>query len=316
MQENTANSLATLSLKRLELLHLLFATHSLAYAAEEMHLSLSAASRQLTQARMDLDDELFVRSGYTMTPTDRMIELAPKIAAALQGLRDLLPESAFDPGQIRQTFHVSAADIGFVNFIAPVLPQIQRIAPRLSLVITPPHSGISEDLRSGRLDMAIFPQMPDETDLHSLQLGLFTLSLLMRADHPVAKAMREHGTIQPEELFRWPQVTFNVMRTNTPSFFKSRIDETLAKYGHDTPTLSLPYFNSAPFMLLESDYIQWIPTYMAKQWCRSEQFFSFVMPEFKTGFTPHLFWHRRSDRNLAHQWLRSMIAAAAKETAG
>ena len=147
---------ATLSLSRLLLLDAVWRLRSLSDAAKECGLSVSTASRQLSQARKDFGDELFIRSGYELYPTDRMNALSNELEPLLARLSGLMRPEEFDPATLRKTFRVMTADNGFMAFIAPSLRLLQEQAPRVSLdIVLPQPESIERMLKDGSIDLAI-----------------------------------------------------------------------------------------------------------------------------------------------------------------
>ena len=69
------NKASDFTLEELQFLVTLTETHSLTLAAERHHLSMGSASRRLTKLREFFEDQLFVRAGLSMLPTQRMREI-------------------------------------------------------------------------------------------------------------------------------------------------------------------------------------------------------------------------------------------------
>ena len=206
---------ATLSLSRLLLLDAVWRLRSLSDAAKECGLSVSTASRQLSQARKDFGDELFIRSGYELYPTDRMNALSNELEPLLARLSGLMRPEEFDPATLRKTFRVMTADNGFMAFIAPSLRLLQEQAPRVSLdIVLPQPESIERMLKDGSIDLAITPIPQNAADLESLPLARIRKCLLMRKGHPLAKELLEHGleSLTPEKIAKWPQAFTNLVK--------------------------------------------------------------------------------------------------------
>ncbi|MDL2059939.1 LysR family transcriptional regulator [Mesosutterella sp. AGMB02718] len=307
MSKNSKNP--TLSLSRLQLLESIFRNRSLSAAAKECGLSVSAASRQLSQAREDFEDELFVRSGYDMIPTDRMSELEEELAPLLSRLQSLTDKEDFDPSKIQKTFRIMTADNGFIAFIAPALKDINRQAPRASIeILNLSPDRLGEFLREGRADLAIMPRVPAAADLASLPLARIRKHIMMRRDHPLALDLIRNGvsSLTIEKIIRWPQAYTSL----TPQAKILKLEEAPCH-------LSFPYLNSSPAVLLDTDYIDWVPESSVKYWERIPGLISFELPDsICPPFTPKLIWSRRSSGNPENVWLRSLIIGKARENYG
>lgn len=297
---------ATLSLSRLLLLDAVWRLRSLSDAAKECGLSVSTASRQLSQARKDFGDELFIRSGYELYPTDRMNALSNELEPLLARLSGLMRPEEFDPATLRKTFRVMTADNGFMAFIAPSLRLLQEQAPRVSLdIVLPQPESIERMLKDGSIDLAITPIPQNAADLESLPLARIRKCLLMRKGHPLAKELLEHGleSLTPEKIAKWPQAFTNLVKVPEE---KSIVNP--------PSVLRVPYFNSIAFALPDTDYIDWIPESAANYWENFPGLISFPLPEdISPAFTPRLIWSARSTHNPEHVWLRSLIISRARE---
>ena len=307
MPKNSKNP--TLSLSRLQLLESIFRNRSLSAAAKECGLSVSAASRQLSQAREDFEDELFVRSGYDMIPTDRMSELEEELAPLLARLQALTDKDDFDPSKIQKTFRIMTADNGFIAFIAPALKDINRQAPRASIeILNLSPDKLGEFLREGRADLAIMPRVPAAADLASLPLARIKKHIMMRRGHPLALDLIRNGvsSLTIDKIIQWPQAYTNL----TP---QAKILKPESAPCH----LSFPYLNSSPAVLLDTNYIDWVPESSVKYWERIPGLISFELPDsICPPFTPKLIWSRRSSGNPENVWLRSLIIGKARENYG
>ena len=74
-------------------------TGSLTGAAKILGVNQSTASHGLQKLRKIFDDQLFVKSGRGIVPTDRVIELIPRIRKLLPELTCLLQTQSFDPAE-------------------------------------------------------------------------------------------------------------------------------------------------------------------------------------------------------------------------
>ncbi len=95
---------------------------------DRVGLSQPAVSSALGRLRHIIGDELFVREGNRMVPTERSLSLREPIRDALRRMEDALSAVArFDPAVATQTFRISGSDY-FSTLLMPRLAA--RIAPR------------------------------------------------------------------------------------------------------------------------------------------------------------------------------------------
>lgn len=148
----------------------LFKTMSLTLTGNELGTSTATISRALSTAREFFADELFVRSGPRMVPTARMRELLPDINDVLRRLEKLSAPTVFDPAELSRTFRIAAADNGVLAFLFPAFKRILKQAPQVKLDVIGLNGDLFEDLRNGRLDLAMFPFDPIPPNAAALYL--------------------------------------------------------------------------------------------------------------------------------------------------
>jgi DNA-binding transcriptional LysR family regulator len=79
--------------------------------AQQLGLSPSAISHALTRLRDVFADPLFIRRSHGLEPTQRALELGPRIEALIEAIGQTVSgEAAFDPGTSRRRFRLACAD--------------------------------------------------------------------------------------------------------------------------------------------------------------------------------------------------------------
>lgn len=187
--------LESLDLNLLLALHWLLAEQNVTAAADQLGLSQPAASRALARLREIFDDPLLVKTGARMELTRFAEAMQPALALAIERCRDVLRVSgAFDPAQQEGAFRIACVD--FVGAIAAgawaegVAPH----APKLDLEIVNLSIEASRELSSGKIDLAIVPDLsllnlPGSVDLEQfvrkriIGQEYFTA---VRKEHPIA----------------------------------------------------------------------------------------------------------------------------------
>ena len=74
----------------------LLQTGNVTATASELHMSQPAVSRALAHLREMFGDPLFVRAPGGVGPTDRAIQLAPRVSDLVDGLSELIAPQDFD----------------------------------------------------------------------------------------------------------------------------------------------------------------------------------------------------------------------------
>lgn len=293
-----SSKLPVTNLESLQLLEEILRTGQLSAAADALRLNISTASRQLTEMREALDDPLFLRNGKGLVPTTRMQALRPIIRNILQSAEALACEAVFSPKTANGKFKILTFDNALLLYIFPVLPQLHKEAPHLFIEIgfVASTEQLVDELRRGTADLALFPAPPKRSDLCTKDLDPQHYQLLMRRNHPLASSQSE---ISVESMRRYTQI----MPGNLPKRSWTIL------YDSGVPSISIPYFNTAPFLVEQTDYVMWIPSRTAEYWMKQGQFAVRDLPEdLACSFSPKLIWNSRSDADPLHQWVRSLIS--------
>ena len=92
---------------------------SLTKAAEVVGITQPAVSNALSRLREKFDDELFVRTGSGMVPTQKTENIIKDIQNALQLMQKSVNEpDEFDPATGQKTFRISLGDINEGRILA------------------------------------------------------------------------------------------------------------------------------------------------------------------------------------------------------
>jgi DNA-binding transcriptional LysR family regulator len=168
-------------------------------AAERMHVAQPGVSAQIRQLEREFGQELLDRSGRTVTITEAgrtVLPFARVALAAVDGAKLAVDELA---GLVRG--HVAIGMVTSHNVDIPgMLASFNKDYPAVGITLAEAHSSaLVEDVRSGRLDVAIVGVAEDPPDLE-----LHTLS-----DEPLVAAVsgkRTKGKIAIGELKDQPLI--------------------------------------------------------------------------------------------------------------
>jgi len=208
--------LEDLDLNLIVTLHWLLTEQSVTRAAARLDVSQPTVSHALNRLRDLLGDPLLIKSGRTMLPTKKAEALQPRVAEAIDGMRELLlEEQSFDPANQNGKFRIAVIDsIGAVVVKAwqnAVMPD----APNLELDILQPAIPQAQDLISGKIDAIILPEpkmlsVPPGVNIDEfVRRPLFDEHYVtaVRRGHPLANGLdidrfvkADHILINPEGL--------------------------------------------------------------------------------------------------------------------
>lgn len=196
---------------------------SVSAASERLHLGQPATSYNLKRLRALLDDPLFERQGNTMVPTSRALELAPKIDAVLNIIRDeILQPVAFEPAEYQDKFVIGLTDYAEQVFGPDLFDSLITEAPDCQILFQAVDSTNCEQaLDSGEIDLAIgvFRQQPD----HLCRTFLYRERHVCLFDNNI---LQTELPISLDDYLSTPQVVVTASRD-----LSSPVDITLSEMG-------------------------------------------------------------------------------------
>ncbi|WP_407048148.1 LysR family transcriptional regulator [Methyloraptor flagellatus] len=180
-------NLAGLDLDLLPALDALLRRRNVTRAANDVGLSQPAMSRALARLRALFGDPLLVRSGGGLVPTPMAERLAPRVVAALEGVRAVFREPSFDPSAVTRTIRLAATDAQGILILPGLVARLGREAPGIDLQIEAYGPDLHDRLSKGTLD-AVFglANQPLPAGTISEPIVRDRLALVMRRGHPRA----------------------------------------------------------------------------------------------------------------------------------
>ncbi|MEZ5653824.1 MAG: LysR family transcriptional regulator [Burkholderiaceae bacterium] len=292
---------------------------SLTKAASRLAMTQPAVSNAMSRLRSALDDDLVVRSGYGVQPTQRARALWPTVRSALQSIEDAVSPRTFDPSLDKTSFTLAMADATATALVPPVLRTIERAAPHVSLRVRPLMTRDPRDLlESGEVNVAVgyFPVASPAIRLHLMQddmPDLFGLEHLYRG--PYICVMR-----QGHPLAASPELSLDdfcaahhllVSYSGNPFDFADRV---LAEMGRARRVvLTVNQFFTAGQVVINSDLLAVLPAHFLP----ATGFASRLVvrrPPIDLGVAEvDAVWLRQSHRDPAHEWLIRQLVRAARE---
>lgn len=233
-------------------------------AASALNLSPSAVSHGLGRLRRLLNDPLFLRTPRGVVPTDRALDLAPRIAEVLQGVRTVLQGAEpFAPATSTRRFRLGVGD-AFLCTAGPALAaRLAGDAPEVAVAVLHilpsfrqsldegPWDHVLAMLESRELDVAILPWItnPARFATRPVRGSEDRLVAVTRADHPYASDPSLDSYCAARHL---------VVSVRGDPFVAT--DATLSELGRTRRVvMTVPNFTSALFLAAESDLVVSLP---------------------------------------------------------
>lgn len=200
-------------LHHIALLHAVMQSQTLTEAAQRMHISQPAVSKQIKQLQQDLGFALFERQGHKLVPTFEaraMLDQVRRVNASL----DVLNRLASDLGNERRG-HVQ---IGCIASVAShLLPAaLQQVLQGESNAIVTVHTGntsqVVEWVLTQQVDLGIALNVRGSDDLGFTHLVDWQLAALMPSAHPLARKRQ----LKPRDLAGGPVIAVELPQLEWP----------------------------------------------------------------------------------------------------
>lgn len=289
-------------------------------AAEQLGITQPAMSNGLRRLREMFNDPLLVRSSEGMTPTERALELQPRVRAVLAELQQVLePRQDFRPFTSQRVFRIMVSDYAEATLFPAVIKALRAEAPRVVLDILTPSDVSPRDLEQGKVDMAInrFNDIPQS--FHQVTLWTDGFSCVLNRDNPLAERFNLKHYLDAQHV--WVSKTgmgvgFGV--TSEKSVSLGWVDQALDRIGRrrKIAIFTRHYFLPA-LMVQNNDLVATLPTRMARLQAENHPRLvvrepPFHIPEFELKMA----WSPLLHHNPAHRWLRQLIHYVAQQQRG
>ena len=301
---------------------------SVVRASQRLHLSQSALSHALARLRDSIGEELFVRTGKGLAPTDYAMAISGPLRAALQGMRGALASasSPFQPASARRTFVIAASDYVCAILLPYFQRQLRQEAPLVDLVIKPStRANLAEQIDLRRIDLAIgmFGGMPER--LRSQALMEQDEVLVAWRGHPAAQR-----DITLDDLSSYPLAAVSAggeedgavggfirergLSRQSDMYDRGALELALAKSGWPVRLQTLlPHFLVIPALIEHGDTLAIVPRPLAKLFARTHALLIKELPYPVALRRLELLWHGENDLDPAHCWLRAQWFEAVQQ---
>ena len=298
----------TFDFNLLPLLEVLLEEQSVTAAAERLHLSQSAVSKQLNKLRESFDDQLFERTAHGLRPTPKAKQLGPEIRKILSQVSSLTRPSDFDPSMSHRRFRLELVETAYSLTYPRFMPKLLKQAPKITLDSHTWHSESMERLLRCDTDLGIACREWDERSLqHVNNLPDALRFVELTRDHSLAMVREGHPLLNEE----WNLSTFLKYRHLQVTFGGIShwlLDDVLKiKHLKRDIAVNLTDFNSAMQLCEQSDLILCSPAKYAKEMMGQFKLVTLPIPTEMVPGTYVLLWHKHFDLDPSHRWLRELI---------
>lgn len=172
---------------------------SMTAAAEALHVSQSALSKQMKELESELGQKLFRRGSRSVSLTDAGMLLRRRA----EDIVDMVDKTADEFGAMDDLqggdVYLGCAESHLMAHIAGIIRQFRKQYPLFRYhIISGDRTVVLDRLDRGLLDFGVVVEVPDSDRYQYLELpGVDTWGVLMPASHPLAGK----EAIRPEDLY-------------------------------------------------------------------------------------------------------------------
>ncbi len=294
-----ASSNPLLDVNLLLLFELIYDTHSVTRAAEQLGLAQPTVSIWLGKLRHQLGDPLFVRTPSGMLPTPEADALIETVRQALASLRCLAQrQTKFDPATSERRFHICMTDASHIALLPQLLAHVRSVAPRVRLGAERIDEQTAQRLESGEADLAL-GLVPE------LGSGFYQQSLYKQDWVCLASARHPRiGDSLSREIYEREGHINIVSGTG-----QQLLDASLERHRLERHiVLELPGFLGLTAIVSTTDLMVTLPRHIGETLAGLGGLRVFPCPIAIPGFAVKQHWHSRYHNDLGNRWLRGLCA--------
>ena len=276
---------------------------SLTKAAEVVGITQPAVSNALSRLREKFDDDLFVRTGSGMVPTQKTENIIKDIQNALHLMQKSVNEpDEFDPATSQKTFRISLGDINEGRILAILISKIEKLAPNIKLECYYTARGqVPHALATNELSFAVDPFIPNSKDTNSSKVFSDKFVIAHRANHPVGKITE----ITLDEALKLKYINISNRKRGA-----SVVEMEMQKMQlQPEMALRAQHYLVTPEIVRSSDLCLLCAETFAKKHGLSYVELPFKVPPLEQ----YLIWHNSDDNDGSHVWMRNLIAESFQE---
>lgn len=285
-------------------------------ASEQLGITQPAMSNILRRLRKLFNDPLLVRSSEGMTPTERAMELQPRVRELLAELTLLLePRTEFRPYTSARVFRIMTSDYAESTLVPKLVKALRSEAPNVILDFLTPSDVSYRDMEQGRVDLAInrFNEVPQS--FHQVVVWRDSFSCLLSAKSPIIGQFNLKNYLAAQHI--WVSKTgmgvgFGINPEKQGGL--GLIDQALDRLGQKRDiSVFTRHYQMPALLAANADLIATLPTRVAKMQATNDSIVIKEPPFFIPEFELTMAWSPLLQHHPAHRWLRQLILHVARQ---
>jgi len=272
---------------------------SITRTAARLSMTQPAVSNAVARMRAAWDDELFIKDGRNIQPTNYAINLWQQIKEPLRDLSHAIDPDDFDPLTANRTFRIAVSDIIVDSLWLEMRQFFEQHAPGINLHAVPYRNDrVQQVLDDAEVDLVISSIMPQDSAVRSSHLFETCFVCAMRHDHPLAgKELSIEEFAAADHL---------LVSLSGDSF--GITDRVLHQHNLTRRVaMTVNNFSSAAPLLIDTDLISVLPSGAIYKDVESGKLTVTLCPIDIPKSAISMLWHKRQDNDSGLSWLRTHI---------
>ena len=282
------------------ILNAIYTEGSLTKAAEVVGITQPAVSNALSRLRERFNDDLFVRTGSGMVPTQKTENIIKDIQNALTLMQHSVNEpDTFDEKTTTRTFKLSLGDISEGRVLPYIMKEIDKNAKNISVgSYAYKRSDQVHALATNNLDFVVDPVIPASDEINSFKVFEDDFVAIHREGHPILEI--ENPTI--DDILAQDHLHVSSRKRGL-----HLIDVELDKIGYRRKVaLRCQHFLIAPTIIKSTDML----LFATRSFAKAHNLPFLEIPAEIPSMEYFLIWHKSDEGDGGHIWMKELIINA------
>ncbi|MGR5067962.1 MULTISPECIES: LysR family transcriptional regulator CalR [Vibrio] len=266
-------------------------------AAHNLGMSQPAVSNAVARLKVMFNDELFMRQGRGIQPTQRARQLFGPVRQALQLIRNELPSSVFQAESSTRLFKLAICSPCDMRFAPKIMENVHEQAPNVQLHLDAEFDRLlSERMRYQEIDFVIDYARFDDQGFSSTEIFKDELVVIASKTHS-----RIQAGVSAEQLINEKHAKLSRVHGQR-SFSEQAYRELDCQAAYEGSSLS-----NLLYVVSQSELVTIAPRWMAENTINSDQLQILDFPFENKEISGYLSWHESSEKDKGHIWLRDLL---------
>ncbi|WP_154139769.1 transcriptional regulator LeuO [Photobacterium damselae] len=292
------SSLRSVDLNLLTVFDAVMQEQNITRAAHNLGMSQPAVSNAVARLKVMFNDELFIRHGRGIQPTQRAKQLFGPMRQALQLVKNELPSSIFAPETSSRTFKLAIGSPSDMRFAPRILRNIAQLAPNVTLQLDAELcDGLNQKMHYQEVDFVIDYARFEEPGFCSTELFRDELVVVVAKHHP-----RIGAQISESEFVSEAHAVLKSLPNS--GNFADHIYNAQAGIVEAYQGASL---SNILYVVAQSELITVAPRWLVETTASNLGLKVLPLPFANNIACGYLSWHESSQKDKGHLWMRDQL---------